>query len=509
MYIPLTFEGALQKCLFASGGIEGTFISGSEQWAYHLFTSSATFEVQKGTLDKVQILVVGGGGGGAYGYPAGAGGAGGVNFQNNIRLFAGNHTIFIGKGGAGGAAAITSDNVGNNGISSSFIGSGLSIVANGGNGGQFGSGLGEKAGNSGAPTSFIGGNNSGTSGGGGGGASANGTNGSTSGGTGGAGLSYYFAGSAKDFGCGGGGSGDATNDNGAAGCASGGIGGDTTSRNTSAVAYYGGGGGGALRGYLTPGGDGGSGSVIIQYPIYDYCSEFFNETGSCDCREVTFDCTDSLNYSPNITGSYLYTPCGTNTFTSGSLKAYFPTTVCAASNSFYWYTDYQGVTQTGFANTGAECSTGSLCVTQSFQPTCSGSYIFYKGGTSSTLYYIPLTSSSFEYTSVGNNIVDYKCISSGSFGKIGYYPYGLSGAGAQLSTSSIDFCTSYTFTPGSGTQTATYYDCKTDTLVSIAISSPTSFCTRNGRPRTISGAGSTIVAGGGCVTNGSGSCGCP
>ena len=56
MYIPLTFEGALQKCLFAtSSATEGYFISGSQQWKYHWFTGSGALTVQKGTIDNVQI----------------------------------------------------------------------------------------------------------------------------------------------------------------------------------------------------------------------------------------------------------------------------------------------------------------------------------------------------------------------------------------------------------------------------------------------------------------------
>ena len=64
MYIPLTFEGALQKCLFASGGVEGFYISGNTQYAYHWFTGSGQFVVNKGSIDNVEIYVIGGGGGG-------------------------------------------------------------------------------------------------------------------------------------------------------------------------------------------------------------------------------------------------------------------------------------------------------------------------------------------------------------------------------------------------------------------------------------------------------------
>lgn len=511
MYIPLTFEGALQKCLFASGGLEGFFISGSQQWKYHMFTGAADLVVQKGTIDNVQIYVIGGGGGGARGTAntnvAGGGGGGGTNFTMNARLFQGTYNIVVGEGGDG-ASIINSD--GFSGSQSSIIGADLNLVAKGGGGGTWGaSGRGGVSGNG-----FAGGTSQLSNGGGGGGSTAVGDNATAlKAGNGGAGNTFYIAEYAFGYGCGGGGYARSTSTEQGFSCSGTiyGEGGEGNNDSSAGANRFGMGGGGNGN----SGSAGGSGSVIIQYPIYDYCSNYFDETGSCGCREVTFDISDPVNYLPDLFGNYLYTPCGTNELVSGSILAYQPVTVCAASSSFYWVNSNSsyGNSSGTLVESGPQCISASYgvetCVTQSFPPTCSGSFVFYKGGTSSTFYYIPTNSSSLSYSPIANNNVSFKCVSSGSFSGIGSYPYGLSGAGAAISTSSITFCTSYLFTPGSGTQTATYYECSTDTLVSIAISTPTRFCTRNGRPRTLSGGGSTIVAGGGCVTGGSGSCGCP
>ena len=487
MYIPLTFEGALQKCLYASGGFEqGFFTSGSDQYAYHLFKQNGKLEVFNGTLDNVEILVVGGGGGGAASsvYAAGGGG-GGVTLLTNQRLYTGTYNITVGKGGAGAGA---SNNPGNSGIGSSFSGANISITANGGQGGNYGNlTSGGTSGNG-----FAGGLNQNGNSGGGGGASSVGQNAtSLNGGNGGSGITASFGLYTNTYGCGGGGFVSDTADTPGSSCGGEyGMGGEANNPAEGGANYYGMGGGGGL----SLGGNGGSGSVLIKYKINDYCKNWFNETGSCNCSTITFNITDQFNFYPDITGSYLYTQCGTNTLASGSLQAYYPITACAASNSVYWL-QYTGSTPAGIVSgstsgfaSGNNCFSASYgvetCVTQSFPPICSGSFVFYKGGTSSQFYYVPTNSSSFEYSPISNNIVSFKCVSSGSFSDIGNYPYGITGAGAQLSISSSTFCTNYLFTPGSGTQTATYYECSTDTLVSIAISSPTRFCTRNGRPRT-------------------------
>ena len=447
MYIPLTFEGALQKCLYASGGFEqGFFISGSDQYAYHLFKESGKLEVLAGTIDSVEILVVGGGGGGASGTTAGGGGGGGINFVSDARLYTGTYNIIVGKGGKGGVGTF-SGNPGDSGLPSSFSGANIYMAAGGGAGGSAING--GSGGSSGTPTSFAGGTNVATRGGGGGGASANGGNASNSparGGDGGAGLIYYFAGIAQSVGCGGGGNGASSGQAGGAGCQSAGQGGDTTNGSQPGANIYGGGGGGQLINFTSDnGGDGGSGSVLIQYKINDYCKNWFNETGSCGCSQATFDVSDFIDFYPNITGSYQYTPCGSNVFASGSLQAEFPLTVCAASNSFVWY-QYSGSTPAGPVSgggggfvSGNNCFSASYgvqtCVPQYFTPTCTSSiFTFYAGtdGGTETLYWIPKNSSSISFDTLANNDITYKCVSTGSLGSIGYYPYGISGTGATI-----------------------------------------------------------------------------
>jgi hypothetical protein len=474
MYIPLTFEGSQAKCLFATGGYEGYFISGSQQWAYHWFTGSANLEVQKGTIDNVQILVVGGGGGGAISNTAGGGGGGGVNFNSNARLFQGTYNVSVGKGGKGGQYSGTA-NPGDNGVGSSIIGSNLSMAAGGGSGGGqtnilFG-------GASGTPTSFAGGSNSGILGGGGGGASSVGQN-ATNGGDGGSGLIYSIANFVQSFGCGGGGGGNTVGGAGAAGCESAGQGGWVTPTNQAKPGSnrYGGGGGGAYRSATNAGGDGGSGSVIIQYPIYDYCTNYFNETGSCGCRELTFDTSTIGNFYPDITGSYIYMPCGETQFVSGSLISYAPLTVCAVSNSYFSYTTGDNVdpivvgVTAGFVNSGPECVSASLvpvaCTPEAFVPTCTSSIVTIltpsaSVGTPNTFGYVANTATTHSiYTSTSAR-VKYICISTGSlYAGNQIYPQVLTGDYASLYNTASCNTTTFTFSGTAfGSRTYRYYNC--------------------------------------------------
>ena len=431
MYIPLTFEGALQKCLFASGGYEGYFISGSQEYKYHLFTGSANLEVQKGTIDNVQIYVVGGGGGGGNrntARGAGGGGGGAVNYTMNGRLFQGTYSVSI---GGGGANQTTGNSNGFSGGSSQFIGSNLSMTAPGGGGGI---GLDASTGGTGGTPNGGNGGNGGTS----------------TGGNGSLGVLIYLDEYGNGYGCGGGGAEDV-------------FGGAPSGFSCNGVQYGAGASGGSDAGEGAPnygmGGGGGNGSrigkgggsgvVIIQYPIYDYCSNYFNETGSCDCRQITFDITDPLNYYPQYTGSYLYTQCGTNTFVSGTLQPYYPKTVCAASGSWFWV-----VSNSGYGNssnpvnsTYPQCLSASYgvetCVTQSFPPTCNSNlYTFSNSGSgASQIYWVPKNSGNLSYSNLGAGAVTYQCVSNGTIGSIGSYPYG--GSAGVFTTAS---CSNTTFT---------------------------------------------------------------
>ncbi len=206
----------------------------------------------------VEYLIVGGGGGGGNGYDTGGGGGGGggVVLTGTTTVTADtNYTITVGAGGLGGASPYPpGQNLpGTSGDSSSFN----SITAVGGSGG-FGSrtqtGGASTGGSQG--TSVVGGGpgrggGSNGSGGGGGGAGSAGSNGVPgTGGAGGAGISSSLSGAPITYGVGGAGARGATAVTGAAGTANRG---------------NGGGGGSFSSGGSRPGGNGGSGIVIIRY----------------------------------------------------------------------------------------------------------------------------------------------------------------------------------------------------------------------------------------------------
>jgi alpha-tubulin suppressor-like RCC1 family protein len=268
------------------------------------------------------ILVVGGGGaGGVFG---GGGGGGAVLFKNNITLN-GSYSIKVGKGGVGN---IDTTKIGENGNNSSIIIDGVEYIAVGGGGGGSRITADATAGNiggsgGGGGHANIGGlsNNGGVSNkntylgwesygnvggagkdgndgfpkyasGGGGGAGGNGLNWSSiGGGNGGFGIDFssYFGTSVGHNGWfAGGGGGHASQDSsvtpGLPGYANGGVGlfgggGDGATapvviRNAGEGLPHTGGGGGGAEVYFTTGtdenkdaGDGGSGVVIIRYPV--------------------------------------------------------------------------------------------------------------------------------------------------------------------------------------------------------------------------------------------------
>lgn len=489
MYIPLTFEGALQKCLFASGGYEGFFISGSQQWKYHMFTGSTNLEVQKGTIDNVQIYVIGGGGGGARGtsntVPAAGGGGGGTNFTMNGRLFSGTYNIVVGKGGS---QQSTQNDNGFPGLPSSIIGANLNLVANGGGGGTWGAGgQGGASGNG-----FAGGLSQTENGGGGGGSTAIGNNAtSTKAGDGGAGNIFYIAEVPYGYGCGGGGYATNTSDTQGFSCngTNYGTGGEGNNAPDPGANTFGmGGGGGGQFGAA-----GGSGSVIIQYPIYDYCSNYFDKTGSCGCRELTFDLSTTFGgYYPDVTGSYLYMPCGGTQFASGTLDVYLPKTFCAVSNSYYsiTYKDPIGSginVDDGIITSGPECVSASLnivpCSPEAFVPTCISSIVTIytpsaSVGNPTDFSYVVKNETTHSTYSTTSDRVKYICISTGSlFDNNDRYPKLLTGNFASLyntaSCNTINFSASWAGKPsGNGSSTFYYYECNGN-KTSIVFSRPT------------------------------------
>lgn len=266
----------------------------------HEFTTvgSSTFEVESiGDTDgSVEYLVIAGGGGGAgistgnTDMGEGAGGAGGyrssvsgedsgggASAESALSLSPGTHTVTIGAGGAGGVSTQSGFN-GENSIFASVTstggGFGGSQVAGGTGGSGGGSGRGGAGGSGTAGQGFDGGDDTpggsgnGWSGGGGGGASEIGsTAGYANGGVGGDGVASSITGSSTTrAGGGGGGSGGTP---GAGGTGGGGAGGGSGDNNGSPGEANTGGGGGGAGADASPGngGTGGSGIVIVRYPI--------------------------------------------------------------------------------------------------------------------------------------------------------------------------------------------------------------------------------------------------
>lgn len=301
--------------------VNGGTIVDSGTFRYHTFTHTGTvgtsttdaLVVTGGTLTNVEVLLVGGGGGGGRNR-AGGGGAGGITLLTNQTIPSGSTTVTVGGGGAGGWPADNgwSDaefSPGCDGLGSSF---GATSVGGGGGGGANSTrpttvmrscingsevtgaaktaainGSGGASGGGGAYTGGTGGAASASgsghpggdgpaneAGGGGGAGSAGVTATTDSVASGGAGLSTHSEWGAATstgedisgtrwFGGGGGGFGPSL----------GGYGGGGDAKGAVFTAYDGlatsGGGGGACASASTGcrGGHGGSGVVIVRYPI--------------------------------------------------------------------------------------------------------------------------------------------------------------------------------------------------------------------------------------------------
>jgi hypothetical protein len=180
----------------ATGGTIVTYTYDSVDYKVHKITSSGAtnFVVASVPSGKtIDVLVIAGGGGGSPGVTAaangGGGGAGGLRWFTAQTPTASTYAATVGAGGAGANAAQSAS-----GTDSSFIGTGISITANGGGGGGYnnvnnaltgGSGGGSSgtpagaAGNEGSFTpveGYAGGTSStGSAGGGGGGSGGVGT----------------------------------------------------------------------------------------------------------------------------------------------------------------------------------------------------------------------------------------------------------------------------------------------------------------------------------------------
>ena len=275
---------------YTANGVNGT---NGIQYRVHSFTTvgSSSFNVSDaGTDGRVDYLVVAGGGGG--GKNAGAGGGAGGYRSNVLGELSGgnsspeasysvssqNYSVVIGAGGAGGNIDDCSTFGGNGQSSSVFgiisLGGGSGVNSGGSNGNSGGSGggtanceTGNRIGGSGVSgQGFKGGDGTipggySRTGGGGGGAGGTGQNSvsSTQAGAGGSGLGSRITGTLIYY-AGGGGGGVHSGNDGIGGIGGGGNGGSQAGVNGT------GGGGGAGRS-PNNGAQGGSGIIIIRYPL--------------------------------------------------------------------------------------------------------------------------------------------------------------------------------------------------------------------------------------------------
>jgi hypothetical protein len=281
----------------ASGGT----VVGAGNYIYHTFTSTGTFQPTEQIKNAEVLTVAGGASGGSW--DGGGGGAGGCLYSPNTTFIAGTtYPVVIGAGGAYTSARGDTANSGTNSSvgSISAIGGGYGgndfTVTVGASGGSGGGGYGNGAGGTGTVGQGNSGGYGGTggmNGGGGGGAGSAGSNGGNAtsnaqAGNGGNGTSTYNAwhyatqtgvnvGGTYYIAAGGGGGphtgtpNNTGNTPGNGGSGGGGQGGNYGVRAGSAPANSGSGGGGAVRYDISPftdgSGAGGSGLVIIRYPV--------------------------------------------------------------------------------------------------------------------------------------------------------------------------------------------------------------------------------------------------
>jgi hypothetical protein len=274
----------------------GGYVSTDGTNVVHTFvTTGANTFTPSQSLTVDSLVVAGGGAGGsdpAGGQGGGGGGAGGVLYTTGSSVTAQAYTVTV---GTGGTSTVTNGGTGNNGVNSSISilaltatggGGGANTGAAGVNGANGGSGGGASAlgsvsstggtgvggqGNAGGNCT-VGGAVTNPGGGGGGGAGAAGTTYTAAddvGGPGGDGVSNSITGCAIYYGGGGGGAGDNA---GATGVAYGGKGGGGSANGTGgdgndAEPNSGGGGGGTGADGQTVAGKGGTGIIIIRYPI--------------------------------------------------------------------------------------------------------------------------------------------------------------------------------------------------------------------------------------------------
>jgi hypothetical protein len=118
--------------VIATGGITGSFVSGSTLYSYNAFTSNGQFTIMSGSITDAKIMVIAGGGGGGAN---GGGGAGGLVYSSSVslNLVGPNdyYSVSVGQGGAAYNGTSYNQNAAN-GTNSTFVGTPYNITAIGG-----------------------------------------------------------------------------------------------------------------------------------------------------------------------------------------------------------------------------------------------------------------------------------------------------------------------------------------------------------------------------------------
>ena len=299
LYKSLTLYAQWSEPIAVGGDDTRVITENGKRYRVHKFTSvgDSDFVVELGNIDQnancedrgrdqlldgVEVLIVAGGGAGGRSkkgtYENGGGGGAGGMIERILPKSLGSHSITVGPGGISDEYPSTN---GGNSVAFGFTavgggrGGGHSTTNNGADGGSGGGGTnyngltggkgeshqGNDGGGAGVKTNTNGGS------GGGGGAGGEGSGGNESkGGDGGVGRASSITGQEVFYAGGGGGSGGTPGEGGTGG---GGAGGGLDQNGENGEPNTGGGGGGAWAdGDNTyRGGDGGSGIVVIRYPI--------------------------------------------------------------------------------------------------------------------------------------------------------------------------------------------------------------------------------------------------
>lgn len=269
---------------------------------------SEVFRVSPGANLTVSSLVVGGGGGGGSVNCDGGGGGGGAVLTTSTLTANTVYPVVVGSGGGSAGAANAN---GGNGGNSTF--NGITGTGGGGGGGTYLDGASGGCGGGGSWSGHVGGTgtqggNGGAgaastyaAGGGGGGMGGNGANSSTNnGGNGGAGQTYTIGGYSYLVAGGGGGGGDGVGGTATAGGGRGG--GPSVGNGANGTANTGGGGGGGGGGGVYPGGIGGSGIVLISYPVTS-STQNYKISGAGDITSVGNITAATMNTGSLISGA--------------------------------------------------------------------------------------------------------------------------------------------------------------------------------------------------------------